>query len=124
MGQPGSRPTGFGAYSVAKFGIEGLTHLSAAELQAFNIRVNALRPGGPVATSALIGEEELTEEQIRRFSQLRHGPVVRPDIVRPLAVFLAGDDSAMITGQSLECKQWNLEHGFGDASQYYWSPDK
>jgi len=124
VGQPGSRPTGFAAYSITKFGIEGLTHLAAAELEDYNIRVNALRPGGPVATSALLDAAELTEERLRVISQLRHGPVVRPDIVRPLAVFLASDDSAKITGQSLECKQWNREHGFGDESQYYWSPDK
>lgn len=123
-GQLGSRPIGFAGYSIAKFGIEGLTHLAAAELEEYNIRVNALWPGGPVATSALLGATEMTEERIQQLKKLRRGPVVRPDIVRPLAVFLASDNSAGIIGQSIECKRWNREHGFGDESQYYWSSDQ
>jgi len=124
VGQPGSRATGFAGYAIAKFGIEGLTHLAAAEFEEYNIRVNALWPGGPVATSALLDAAPLTPERIEMLEKLRRGPIVRPDIVRPLAVFLAGDDSAGITGQSLECKRWNKENGFGDESKYYWSPEQ
>jgi len=123
VGQPGSRATGFAGYAIAKFGIEGLTQLAAAELEEYKIRVNALWPGGPVATSALLDAAPLTPERIEMLSKLRRGPIVRPDIVRPLAVFLASDDSAGITGQSLECKRWNKENGFGDESKYYWLPE-
>ena len=124
VGQPNSRATGFAGYSIAKFGIEGITNLAAAELEEYNLRVNALWPGGPVATSALLDAAELTEERIKILNNLRYGPVVRPDIVRPLAVFLASDDSTGVNGKSLQCKTWNQEHGFGDESQYYWRPEK
>ena len=42
VGQPGERPIGFGAYAIAKWGIEGLTQLLAAEAAPYNIRVNAI----------------------------------------------------------------------------------
>jgi len=126
-GQLGLRPTGFGAYSIVKFGIEGLTHLAAAELEPYNIRVNALRPGGPAATPdvmAFIGSSgELTAEQLSILKELRHGPVLHPNIIHPLAIYLASNDSVSVTGQSFECRSWNKEHGFGDESQYYWSPE-
>jgi len=124
VGQPNARATGFAGYSIAKFGIEGITNLAAAELEEYKVRVNALWPGGPVATSALLDAAELTEERIQQLKNLRYGPVVRADIIRPLAVFLASDDSADVTGKSLQCKTWNSEHGFGDESQYYWQPDQ
>ncbi len=37
---------GWGAYSVSKFGLEGLTQILAAELKERSIRVNAVDPGG------------------------------------------------------------------------------
>lgn len=124
VGQFGSQAIGFAGYSIAKFGIEGLTQLAAAELEEYNVRVNALWPGGPVATSALLDVVPLTPERIGMLNKLRRGPIVRPDIVRPLAIFLASDDSTGITGQSLECKWWNKENGFGDESKYYWSAEQ
>ena len=37
---------GWGAYSVSKFGVEGLTQILAAELEERGIRANAVDPGG------------------------------------------------------------------------------
>ena len=42
-----------GAYSAAKFGVEGLTQVLALENEAYNIRANCLDPGGIVATEAI-----------------------------------------------------------------------
>jgi NAD(P)-dependent dehydrogenase (short-subunit alcohol dehydrogenase family) len=109
MGRAGK--AGFGAYSAAKFGIEGLTQVLAAELAPFNIRVNALQPGGIVAVRTILKEKDVDPKIC-----------IRADIVRPMAVFLASDDSAGVTGQSLSCAEWNAEHGFGDRSQYLYSP--
>jgi len=121
-GRPGEHPVGFGAYGISKWSIEGLTQLLAAEVANFNIRVNAIRPGGPTATPDVIGRGDLTEEQLNFLNQIKHGPLVRPDIIRPLALFIASDESAGINGESLEAKEWNLEHGFGDASEYRYVP--
>jgi len=125
VGQPYEYPVGFGAYSIAKWGIEGLTQLLSAELAEFKVRVNAIRPGGPVATPAVIGKGEPTEDQLEFLNQLtgKHGPIVRADTIRPLAVFMASNDSIGINGMSLEAKKWNLEHGFGDVSKYVYVPE-
>ncbi len=111
MGKKGKAT--FGAYSAAKFGEEGLTEVLSQELTLYNVRVNALQPGGVTATRPILASMDLS-----------HIPVARPDIVRPLAIFLASDESAGITGQSINCRIWNQEHGFGDLSKYLYSPTK
>ena len=103
---------GSGAYSAAKFGVEGLTQVLAVELASFNIRVNALRPASPTATPALFQHANNALLKILK----------RVDIVRPLALFLATEDSAGITGESFFCEEWNPAHGFGDVSQYMYEP--
>lgn len=120
VGQPNEYPKGFGAYSITKWAIEGLTQLLSAELAEHHIRVNALRPGGAAATRAVIGEGLVSDEQIEILLQVTggHGPIVRPEIIRPLAVFLASDRSVRINGASLDSNSWNLENGFGDVSKY------
>ena len=128
-GQPKSRPSRFGAYAVAKHGIEGLTDVLAGELEPYHVRVNALYPGSPCWTRAmesklLDASGKIPPEKLQTLAEFPHGPIMRPDVVRPLAVFLASDDAASTTGESLMCTEWNSEHGFGDAAAYYWSPDK
>src|SRR6185295_6654067 len=90
-----------GAYSAAKFGVEGLTQVLALENEAHNIRVNCLDPGGIVATEA-----------IRNIPGNRGIKMLSPEVIRACAVFLASDDSCQITGQSLVAPDWNREHGF------------
>ncbi|MBI4295867.1 MAG: SDR family oxidoreductase [Chloroflexi bacterium] len=103
---------GYGAYSSAKFAVEGLTQVLAIELTPYNVRVNALRPGGVTATPIILRKTDIANSM---------PTLARPDIVRPLALFLASDDSAGITGQSIDCREWNPAHGFGDFSQYLYS---
>ena len=61
-----------GAYSAAKFGVEGLTQVLALENEAYNIRANCLDPGGIVATEA-----------IRNIPGNRGVRMLSPEIVRP-----------------------------------------
>jgi len=89
-----------GAYSAAKFGVEGLTQVLALENEAYNIRVNCLDPGGIVATEA-----------IRNISGNRGVRMLSPEIVRACAVYLASDESSGITGQSFVATEWNKQHG-------------
>ena len=90
-----------GAYSAAKFGVEGLTQVLALENEAHNIRVNCLDPGGIVATEA-----------IRNIPGNRGVRMLSPEIVRPCAVYLASDESSGITGQSFIATDWNKQNGF------------
>jgi 3-oxoacyl-[acyl-carrier protein] reductase len=89
-----------GAYSAAKFGVEGLTQVMALENSPHNVRVNALDPGGIVATEA-----------IRKIPGNKGKKMLRPEVVRALAVYLASDDSAGVSGKSLVAPEWNREHG-------------
>src|SRR5262245_33895577 len=89
-----------GPYSAAKFGVEGLTQVLALENARYKIRANCLDPGGIVATEA-----------IRKLPGNRGARMLAPEIVRPCAVYLASDESAGITGQSLVATDWNKEHG-------------
>ena len=89
-----------GAYSAAKFGVEGLTQVLALENEAYNIRANCLDPGGIVATEA-----------IKNIPGNRGVRMLSPEIVRACAVYLASDESSGITGQSLVATDWNKQHG-------------
>jgi NAD(P)-dependent dehydrogenase (short-subunit alcohol dehydrogenase family) len=89
-----------GAYSAAKFGVEGLTQVLALENAVHRIRANCLDPGGIVATEA-----------IRNIPGNRGVKMLSPAVVRPCAVYLASDESVGVTGQSLVAPDWNLAHG-------------
>lgn len=89
-----------GAYSAAKFGVEGLTQVMALENEAYNIKINCLDPGGIVATEA-----------IRNLPGNRGMRMLSPEIVRPCAVYLASDESSGVTGRSIAATDWNAEHG-------------
>lgn len=89
-----------GPYCASKFGAEGLSQVMHLENAAYNIRVNALKPGGPTAT-----------ERHRGYSWNKGKRAFRPDIIRGCAVYLASDDSAGISGESFDAAKWNKEHG-------------
>jgi NAD(P)-dependent dehydrogenase (short-subunit alcohol dehydrogenase family) len=86
------------AYSAAKAAIVGLTTSLAREFGPDNIRVNAIAPG------AVITERQrrlwMSEEDIADFRarQCIGRSLLAEDVAR-LALFLAADDSAMITKQ-------------------------
>ena len=82
---------GKSAYCASKHGLEGFTKALAGEVKDFNVRVNALAPGGRVDTDGLGG--------------LPIGVIV------PAGIFLASDESQGITGKSIIAKDWNQERG-------------
>jgi NAD(P)-dependent dehydrogenase (short-subunit alcohol dehydrogenase family) len=89
-----------GPYSAAKFGVEGLTQVMALENSGHNIRINALNPGGIVAT-----------ESIRNIPGNKGKRMLSPQVVRSCAVYLASDESAGTTGRSLVATEWLAERG-------------
>jgi NAD(P)-dependent dehydrogenase (short-subunit alcohol dehydrogenase family) len=67
----------------------------ADEVREFGIRVNAVNPGP-------------TRTEMRALAYPEEDPLTLPtpeDIV-PLFVYLASDDSAAVTGQSLDAQDW------------------
>ena len=91
---------GFGplVYSAAKAGVINLTRCAAVELGKDRIRVNCICPGGihtPIGGAmSSRGEEVLAKSQpIRRAGQ--------PEDIANMALFLASDESAWITGTAM-----------------------
>lgn len=91
--------TGLPVYVTAKAAIVGLTRTMAHELGQFNIRVNCVLPGAVLTER----QQELWwtpeyETQIMERQALKCK--VMPDDVARLVLFLASDDSTVITNQS------------------------
>jgi NAD(P)-dependent dehydrogenase (short-subunit alcohol dehydrogenase family) len=87
-------------YAAAKAAIVGLTHSLARNLGKHRIRVNAIAPGFVVTEK----QRRLwypKGEDVARMVALQFIPdVIQPDDIANLALFLASDDSRMITKQT------------------------
>ena len=87
-------------YASAKAAIVGLTHSLARELGKHRIRVNAIAPG-LVLTEKQKRLWYPTQEDVARMVALQFIPeVIEPRDIANLALFLAADDSRMITKQT------------------------
>jgi NAD(P)-dependent dehydrogenase (short-subunit alcohol dehydrogenase family) len=83
------------AYTASKGGVMTITRTLAVEHASYGIRCNCIFPG-PVATP-LVGE--MTEEQIDWAREnIPLGRWGQPEEVAKMALFLASDDSAFVTG--------------------------
>jgi len=89
---------GWGAYSVSKFGVEGLAQVWADELGREGIRVNAVNPGG-------------TRTRMRALAYPEEDPetLPTPDDIAGVFVWLARADTRA-TGQSLDARDWLGRH--------------
>lgn len=93
-------PAGMAAYVAAKGAINALTKSLAREWGADNVRVNAVSPGWVVTARQL--ELWLTPEaEAEWMKSVALQRRIMPQDVANLILFLASDDSAMITGQNL-----------------------
>jgi NAD(P)-dependent dehydrogenase (short-subunit alcohol dehydrogenase family) len=84
------------AYGAAKAGVINLTRALAQEWAAHGITVNAIAAGWMEDTPGL-GAASPEENQLLRYIPMRRAG--RPDELAPLALYLASDSAAYITGQ-------------------------
>ena len=88
-------------YSSTKGALDAVTRVLAAELGARKIRVNTIAPGGTetegTRTAGIIGSD--FEKQM--IAQTTLGRLGQPDDIARVAVFLASDDAAWITGERI-----------------------
>lgn len=84
----------WGAYGVAKFGLEGLMQILAEETRDTSpIRVNSIDPG-PVRTQL----------RARLYPGEAHERLAAPDAILSLYLYLMGPDSLGVTGQALSAQ--------------------
>ena len=92
-------------YSVAKAAVIHLTSTAALELGEQGVRVNAIAPGfvaTPLAAGSPTADEAKIDEMRDRTAKAQPmGRMGEPEDIAAMALFLAGDESSWITGQTL-----------------------
>jgi NAD(P)-dependent dehydrogenase (short-subunit alcohol dehydrogenase family) len=85
----------WGAYSVSKFGVEGLTQILASELEERGIRVNAVDPGG-------------MRTEMRAAAYPEEDPMTRitPEENTGVFLYLASDESKDVTGERFKAQEF------------------
>jgi len=91
---------GFAAYCSAKAGVAMLTKVAALELGRHRIRVNAIGPG-LIETPATEGLRSVPGLEAAFVHEAPLGRAGTPEDVANLLVYLASDDSTLMTGQTL-----------------------
>lgn len=86
---------GWGAYSVSKFGVEGLSQILAAELEERGIRSNAVDPGG-MRTSMRAAAYPEEDPNTR----------ITPEENTAVFLYLASDESKGVTGQRFKAQEF------------------
>ena len=85
----------WGAYSVSKFGVEGLTQIMAAELEDRGIRANSVDPGG-MRTEMRAAAYPDEDPQTR----------ITPEENTAVFLYLASDESKGVTGQRFKAQEY------------------
>jgi len=94
-------PPNSSIYSGTKGALDAITGVLARELGAKKIRVNSINPG-PVVTEGVETAGFLDSEFINGYvDQTPLGRIGQPGDIASLAVFLASEDSAWLTGEQL-----------------------
>src|SRR5215203_6505613 len=86
---------GWGAYSVSKFGVEGITQILASELEGRRIRANAVDPDGmrtEMRAAAYPDEDPMTR--------------ITPEENTGVFINLASDQSRGVTGQRFKAQEF------------------
>jgi NAD(P)-dependent dehydrogenase (short-subunit alcohol dehydrogenase family) len=88
-------------YAASKAGLSGMTRAMALSLGSHGIRVNAICPG--FTASPRLQQRFQENEAARHEIESWHatGRINQPEDVGKLAVFMASDDAAMMTGENV-----------------------
>ncbi len=89
---------GIAAYSASKAAVIGFTKAAAKELAPQRIRVNAIAPG---FIDTEMARQVSPEWFQKRVDSIRLGRIGQPADIARCAAFLASDDAAYITGQTI-----------------------
>ncbi len=85
----------WGAYSVSKFGVEGLSQILAAELEDRGVRSNAVDPGGM-----------RTEMRAAAYPEEDPQTRITPEENTAVFLYLASDESRGVTGRRLKAQEF------------------
>jgi 3-oxoacyl-[acyl-carrier protein] reductase len=88
-------------YSGSKGAIDAITRALAAELGPRKIRVNAIAPGGVETEGMHSGGIMGSDFEAEMIASTPLGRFGQPDDIARIAVFLASDDSAWLTGERI-----------------------
>ncbi|MEM7252564.1 MAG: glucose 1-dehydrogenase [Pseudomonadota bacterium] len=92
-------------YSVAKAAVIHMTKVTAMEVASSSVRVNAICPGfiaTPLSANTVGRSDELIKERLPQYASRQPIPKAgEPDDIAQLALWLAGDRSVFVTGQSI-----------------------
>ena len=94
-------PPGTSVYSGTKGAVDAITGVLARELGPKKIRVNALNPGMVETEGARSAGVLGSEMEAGTIAQTPLGRIGQPGDIASVAVFLASDDSAWLTGEQL-----------------------
>ena len=85
----------WGAYAVSKAALEGFTQVLADEVRAEGVRVNSVNPAA-------------TRTKMRAEAYPAEDPMTlpTPESIMPIFVYLASDESAEVSGQALNAREW------------------
>jgi NAD(P)-dependent dehydrogenase (short-subunit alcohol dehydrogenase family) len=86
-------------YVASKGGILSLTRAMAVEFAPYHVRVNAIAPGLTDTAQPRYGSSEA--EIVEMASSIPLGRMARPNEIARAAVFLASENAAFVTGQTL-----------------------
>ncbi|MES2258559.1 MAG: SDR family oxidoreductase [Pseudomonadota bacterium] len=86
--------TGQANYSAAKLGLVGMSKTIALDMARYNVRSNCIAPFAWTAMTASVPTD--TPEAAARMEKLKR---MEPRLIAPLAVYLASDAAAQVTGQ-------------------------
>ncbi len=89
---------GLAHYECSKAALNRLTKSMASELASYNIRVNAIAPG--LFATNINSDQHSTNSEVwqKRCARIPMGRAGQPDHISALAVLLASDDAALMTG--------------------------
>jgi 3-oxoacyl-[acyl-carrier protein] reductase len=94
-------PANASVYSASKGAVDAVTKSLAKELGPRKIRVNSINPGMVITEGLQTAGFEGSDFQKDFESKAPLGRVGQPDDIAPAAVFLASNDSAWLTGETL-----------------------